>query len=64
VQDAPHRVWQPTPNFPSLAALNDWLEMRCQELWTEILHGAQPGSVADVRRENSKGIVAPKPDSR
>ena len=33
VQDARHRLWQPTPTFPSLAALNDWLETRCQELW-------------------------------
>ena len=27
VQDARrHRLWQPTPSFASLAALNDWLE--------------------------------------
>src|SRR5271157_2955787 len=26
VQDARHRLWQPMPDFPSLAALNDWLE--------------------------------------
>jgi hypothetical protein len=25
VQDARHRLWQPTPSFPSVAALNDWL---------------------------------------
>ena len=24
------------PNFPDLAALNDWLERRCMELWHEI----------------------------
>ena len=28
VQDARHRLWQPIPSFPSLAALNDWLETR------------------------------------
>ena len=39
VQDARHRLWQPTPSFPSLAALNDWLEARCRELWAEIPHG-------------------------
>jgi transposase len=33
VQDARHRLWQPTPSFASLAALNDWLEARCRELW-------------------------------
>ena len=26
VQDARHRLWQPMPHFPSLDALNDWLE--------------------------------------
>ena len=36
------------PSFPDLAALNDWLEQRCVELWTEIPHAALPGSVADV----------------
>jgi transposase len=30
VQDARHRLWQPTPNFPTLAALNDWLETRAE----------------------------------
>ena len=28
VQDARHRLWQPTPSFPSLASLNDWLGRR------------------------------------
>ena len=37
VRDARHRFWQPMPEFPDLAALNDWLEQRCQELWREIL---------------------------
>ena len=34
------------PDVPDLAALNAWLERRCQELWHEIPHGALPGSVA------------------
>ena len=42
VQDARHRLWQPTPSFPSLAALNDWLETRCRELWAQTPHGSQP----------------------
>ena len=41
VQDARHRLWQPTPHFPSLAALNDWLETRCRELWAQTPHGSQ-----------------------
>ncbi len=31
VQDARHRFFQPVPRFPSLEALNDWLEQRCKE---------------------------------
>jgi transposase len=57
VQDARHRLWQPTPSFPSLAALNDWLEARCRELWAEIAHGAQPGSVADVWRQEVQRLA-------
>jgi transposase len=47
VQDARHRLWQPLPNFPSLAALNDWLEARSRELcdlppkkWTVLCRSA------------------------
>jgi hypothetical protein len=57
VQDARHRLWQPTPSFPSLAALNDWLEARCRELWAEIPHGSQPGMVADVWREEAQDLA-------
>ena len=57
VQDARHRLWQPTPSFPSLAALNDWLEARCRELWAEIPHGSQPGTVADVWREEAQDLA-------
>jgi hypothetical protein len=42
------RLWQPMPDFPDLAALNDWLEQQCVALWSEIPHAALPGSVADV----------------
>jgi transposase len=48
VRDARHRLWQPAPRFPTLDALNDWLEQRCKELWREIPHGSQPGTIADV----------------
>ncbi len=33
VQNAGHRLWQPLPRFPSLEAVNDWLEGRCKEFW-------------------------------
>jgi len=39
VQDSRHRLWQPMPDFPDLAALNAWLEQRCMELWHAIPHG-------------------------
>ena len=32
VQDARHRLWQPAPSFPSLAALNDWLAVEPQHV--------------------------------
>ena len=48
VRDARHRLWQVAPVFPDLAALNDWLEERCKQLWTETAHGTLPGSIADV----------------
>ena len=53
VQDARHRLWQPMPNVPSLAALNDWLERRCRELWTQIPHGVRPGALADAWTEEA-----------
>ena len=36
------------PNFPDLAALNAWLEQRCVDLWRDIPHGVQPGTIAGV----------------
>lgn len=62
VQDARHRLWQPLPNFPSLDALNDWLETRCRELWSQTGHGSQPGSIADVWGEEIRHLMAvPRP---
>ena len=59
---ARHRIWQPTPSFPSLAALNDWLEIRCQELWAQTRHGSQPGSVADAWAEEARHLMQlPRP---
>jgi transposase len=48
VQDARRRLWQPMPSFPDLGALNAWLEERCIAHWGQIVHGAMPGTVADV----------------
>jgi transposase len=62
VRDARHRLWQPAPAFPTLEALNDWLEQRCRALWAEISHGKLPGTVADVwAQERAVLMRMPRP---
>ena len=62
VRDARHRIWQSVPAFPTLTALNDWLEQRCQQLWQEIAHGQLPGSLCDVwQQERSSLMPMPRP---
>ena len=62
VQDTRHRLWQPTPNFPSLAALNDWLETRCQELWAQTPQGSQAGTVSDAWAQEAPHLMPlPRP---
>jgi len=38
VRDMRHRLWQGAPAFPSLVALNAWLQQRCIDLWQELSH--------------------------
>jgi len=38
VRDMRHRLWQDAPAFPSLVALNAWLQQRCTDLWQELPH--------------------------
>jgi transposase len=57
VQDARHRLWQLAPRFPTIVALNDWLEQRCKELWREIPHGSQPGTIADVWESETAALM-------
>src|SRR6202789_1689822 len=62
VQDARHRFWQPAPNFPSLAALNDWLETRCREVWAQTPHGSHPGAIAEGWAEEVQHLIQiPRP---
>jgi transposase len=57
VQDARHRLWQPMPRFASLDALNDWLEMRCRELWKQTPHGRMRGSIDDIWTEEARALM-------
>ena len=61
VQDARHRLWQPMPGFPTLEALNDWLEQRCVELWSAIPHGVQPGTVAEAWKSEVASLMPTPP---
>lgn len=62
VQDARHRLWQPAPSFPSLEALNDWLEQRCKAFWAQTPHGQMPGSIADIWAEDAQALMPlPRP---
>jgi hypothetical protein len=38
VQDARHGLWYDPPPFQSLQDLNNWLQARCRDLWTEAAH--------------------------
>jgi transposase len=67
VQDARHRIWHQvndrnTPTFTSLAALNDWLLIRCQSLWSEIRHPEQSDrTIAEVWEDERKHLMALPP---
>jgi hypothetical protein len=58
VQDARRRLWLPLPSFPDLDALNAWLEERCIEQWSQIVHGIVPGSVADAHAGEVPSLMA------
>lgn len=57
VRDSRHQMLQGMPDFPDLAALNAWLEQRCQELWRETAHGRLPGTIADVWAEEQAALM-------
>jgi hypothetical protein len=45
------------PPFGDLDSLNLWLEQRCQELWTQIRHGSEPGTIADVWAQEVEALM-------
>jgi hypothetical protein len=57
VRDARHQMLQGMPDFPDLAALNDWLEQRCIALWHETAHGTLSGTIADVWAEERVALM-------
>jgi len=62
VQDARHRLFQDAPAFVDLAALNDWLERRCQELWHQIQHPEQRHrTIAEVFADERSALMATPP---
>jgi hypothetical protein len=51
VQDSRRRIWQDAAKecFGSFAELNDWLDARCQALWSELAYpGAEHLTIADA----------------
>jgi transposase len=62
VRDARHRLLHDAPAFADLAALNDWLEQRCQALWAEIGHPEQSHrTVAEVFDDERGALMAAPP---
>ena len=57
VRDSRHQMLQGMPDFPDIAALNAWLEQRCQELWRETAHGTLLGTIADVWAEEQAALM-------
>jgi hypothetical protein len=57
VRDARHQMLQGMPDFPDLAALNDWLEQHCIALWHETAHGTLSGTIADVWAEERVALM-------
>ena len=62
VRDARHRLLQDAPAFADLAALNDWLEQRCQTLWAEIAHPELADRrIAEVLEDERRALMATPP---
>jgi transposase len=52
VQDARHGLWYDAPPFPSLQALNAWLQTRCLERWQDTMHPEfKTRSLAECRED-------------
>ncbi len=62
VRDARYRLWHDAPAFSDLAALNTWLEQRCQALWHEIRHPEQTNrTIAEVYADEQPALMTMPP---
>jgi hypothetical protein len=62
VQDSRPRIWHEVPKFADLAALNAWLERRCQAQWHTIRHPKQrERTVAEVWADERSHLMQMPP---
>ena len=62
VQDSRPRIWHEVPKFADLAALNAWLERRCQAQWHTIRHPDQrERTIAEVWAEERPHLMQMPP---
>ena len=61
VQELRHRLWQDAPSFLSLAALNQWLEKRCAELWEQLPHPDNPHTTIKQCWQTEQSHLMPTP---
>jgi hypothetical protein len=57
VQGSRRRFWHDMPAFPTLDALNVWLEQRCTEEWSHIRHGTLPRTIAEVWQAEKASLM-------
>lgn len=58
VRDSRYRLWHQAPKFRDLAAVNAWLEQRCQALWHEIQHPQSQCTIAALWAEEQPLLMA------
>lgn len=61
VQDSRPRLWHKAPNVPSLAALNDWLEQRCQRYWQKLKHPEDRRRTIHAFWQEEQPLLMPMP---
>lgn len=61
VQDSRHRLWHNAPDFKTLADLNDWLERRCVELWSELTNPDDRDRRIVELWEQEQAVLMPTP---